>query len=195
MIVLVTGDWRKLAVRGVAALLFGVATVIWPQITLTALVLLFGAYVLVDGSLTVAAVITDAPETRAARGWLLVEGIVSIVVGVVTFAWPDITALALLYVIAFWAAMTGGLELATGARLRHQISTWWIMAAIGVLSIAFAALLVISPRSGALAITWLIGWYAIISGALIIGLANEVRMLESVTGRRGRARPVRKVPA
>jgi uncharacterized membrane protein HdeD (DUF308 family) len=195
MIILVIGDWRKLAVRGVAAVLFGLLTLIWPRLTLTALVLLFGAYVLVDGLFIIAAVLGDAAETRADRGWLLFEGIVSVLIGVVTFAWPHITALALLYLIALWAAATGGLEIATAVLLRRQIRNDWILAAIGVLSIAFALVLVISPGSGALAITWVIGAYALISGALILGLANEVRMVESASGHRGRARSVRKAPA
>jgi len=195
MIILVIGDWRKLAVRGVAAVLFGLLTLIWPRLTLTALVLLFGAYVLVEGLLTIAAVLGDGPGTRSDRGWLLLEGIVSVLIGVVTFAWPDITAVALLYLIAFWAAVTGGLEIATAVRLRRQVRNEWILAATGVLSIVLAALLVISPGSGALAITWLIGTYALISGALTLGLANELRMLESDVGRRERARSVRKAPA
>jgi uncharacterized membrane protein HdeD (DUF308 family) len=194
MVILVIGDWRKLALRGVAAVLFGLLTLIWPRLTLTALVLLFGAYVLVEGLFTIAAVLGDGRETRSDRGWLLLEGIVSVLIGVVTFAWPDITARVLLYLIAFWAAVTGGLEIGTAVRLRRQIRDEWILAATGVLSIVFAALLVISPGSGALAITWLIGAYALISGALILGLANELRMLESNFGRK-RARSVRKAPA
>ena len=195
MIILVIGDWRKLAVRGVAAVLFGLLTLIWPRLTLTALVLLFGVYVLVDGLFIIAAVLSDAAETRPDRGWLLLEGIVSVLIGAVTFAWPHITALALLYLIALWAAATGGLEIATAVLLRRQIRNEWILAAIGVLSIAFALVLVISPGSGALAITWVIGAYALISGALILGLANELRMVESASGHRGRAQSVRKAPA
>ncbi|HEY4408330.1 MAG TPA: HdeD family acid-resistance protein [Acidimicrobiia bacterium] len=187
MVILVIGDWRKLAVRGAAAVLFGLLTLIWPRLTLTALVLLFGAYVLVDGLFIVAAVIADTPDTRRERPWLLLEGLASIVIGVVTFIWPHITALALLYLIAFWAAVTGWLELATAARLRHQVRNGWLLAVVGLLSLAFAVVLIVNPGAGALATTWLVGWYALISGALLLGLANELRMVESATGRRGRA--------
>ena len=195
MVILVIGDWRKLAVRGVAAVLFGVATLVWPRLSLTALVLLFGAYVLVDGAFTLAAVLTGAPETRAERGWLAIEGIVSVLIGMITLIWPDITALALLYLIAFWAAVTGVLEIATAVRLRRQIRNEWLLSALGVLSIVFAAVLLISPVSGALAITWLIGWYALFSGALVLRLAYELRKIESAPGRAGPARSVREASA
>jgi uncharacterized membrane protein HdeD (DUF308 family) len=195
MVILVFGDWRKVALRGVAAVLFGAATLIWPRLTLTALVLLFGAYVLVDGVFTLAAILTDGPETRAERGWLALEGIVSVLIGMITLIWPDITALALLYLIAFWAAATGVLEIATAVRLRRQIRNEWLLSALGLLSIVFAAVLLISPASGALAITWLIGWYALFSGALVLGLAYELRKIQSASGRAGRARSVREASA
>ena len=195
MVILVIGDWRKLAVRGVAALLFGLLTLAWPRLSLTALVLLFGAYVLVDGLFTVAAVLADAPETRRERVWLLLEGIASIAFGVVTLIWPDITALALLYLIAFWALVTGGLEIASAIRLRRQIRNEWLLAALGALSVVFAALLLIDPGAGAIAVTWIIGWYAVISGALVLALALELRRLEAASGRPGRARSTQEVPA
>ena len=195
MIILAIGDWRKLAVRGVAATLFGLLTLIWPGLTLTVLILLFGAYVLVEGLFTIAAALGDGPEARSDRGWLLLEGVVSVVSGVVTFAWPDITALALLYLIAFWAAVTGGLEIATAVRLGRQIRNEWILAAVGVLSITFAAVLVTNPAGGAIAVTWLIAWYALVSGALVLGLAREIRKLEATSGRPSRAGSTGKVPA
>lgn len=195
MIVLVLGDWRKVAVRGAAAVIFGLLTLLWPRLTLTALVLLFGAYALVDGLFTVAAVLADEPETRGERGWLMFEGLASVAIGVVTFLWPHITALALLYLIAFWAFVTGWLELATAARLRRQVRSGWLLIAVGVLSIAFAVVLVVNPGAGALATTWLIGWYALFTGALLLGLANELRMVESASGRRGRVRSTRQASA
>jgi len=189
VIVLLIGDWRKLAVRGAAAVLFGLLTLVWPRITLTALVLLFGAYVLVDGAMILAATLRREPGTRGDRGWLILEGMVSIAIGLVTFVWPDITTLALLYLIAAWAALTGALEIATAVRLRRALLHEWLLSVTGVLSLVFAALLVISPRAGALAITWLIGWYAVISGGLVLALAYQLRVLQSSLERRGSNRP------
>src|SRR3954471_17509667 len=104
-------DWRGIAFRGAAAVCFGVLTLIWPNITLWVLVILFGAYALVDGVFTIAAVIAKAPGTAAHRGFLVFEGLLGIAAGIVTFAWPGITALALLYVIAIWAIVTGVIEI------------------------------------------------------------------------------------
>jgi uncharacterized membrane protein HdeD (DUF308 family) len=112
--------------------------------------------------------------------------VVSIIAGVVTFAWPGLTALALLYLIALWAAATGVLELAIAIRLRRTLPNEWLLVAAGVLSLLFAALLVISPGAGALAITWLIGWYALVVGALLLSLAYRLHKLETLPRRHAR---------
>jgi uncharacterized membrane protein HdeD (DUF308 family) len=184
--VLFIGGWRDLAVRGVAAVAFGLLTLLWPSLTLTALVLLFGAYVLVSGAIILYAALRGDPVARSDRGWLILEGVVSIIAGVVTFAWPGITALALLYLIAIWAAVTGVLELAIAIRLRRTLPNEWLLVAAGVLSLLFAALLVISPGAGALAITWLIGWYALVVGALLLSLAYRLHKLETLPRRHAR---------
>lgn len=186
MIVLFIGGWRDLAVRGLAAVAFALLTLFWPSLTLTALVLLFGAYVLVTGAIILYAALRGDPATRSDRGWLILEGVVSIIAGIVTFAWPGITALALLYLIALWAAVTGVLELAIAIRLRRTLPNEWLLAAAGVLSLLFAALLVISPGAGALAITWLIGWYALVIGVLLLTLAYRLHKLETLPERHGR---------
>ncbi|HEV7861469.1 MAG TPA: HdeD family acid-resistance protein [Acidimicrobiia bacterium] len=191
--VFLIGDWRNLAVRGVAAVMFGLLTLLWPGLTLTALVLLFGAFVLLNGVAILTATLRGEPETRGERGWLILEGVVSVVAGLLTFAWPHITALVLLYLIAVWAAGTGALELAIAVRLRQTLQHEWLLAAAGVLSLLFAALLVISPGAGALAITWLIGWYSLVAGALVLALAVRVRKLE--TSRQRQSRPARQATA
>jgi uncharacterized membrane protein HdeD (DUF308 family) len=190
MLVLWIGDWRAIALRGLAALAFGILTLVWPDLTLWALVLLFGAFVLVDGVLTLAAVIRNEPATRESRGWLIFEGIASIAAGVITFVWPDITALALLFVIAAWAFVLGVLRLALAIRMRRDIHDWWLPALSGALSIAFAVLLVITPGAGALVITWLIGWFAVFIGVLLLVLAFRVRKVQhDVDGRVPNTRP------
>ncbi len=178
MIVTLIGNWRSLAMRGAAALLFGVLALLWPGLTVWALVLLFGAYVLVDGITIMGAVITGRPETRGRRGVLVFEGVVSIAVGILTFFWPGITALALLWVIAAWAFLTGVLEIVAAVRLRRVLEREWILGLIGVLSALFAVVLVVNPGAGALGITWAIGWYALLSGALYLALAWRVRKLQ-----------------
>jgi uncharacterized membrane protein HdeD (DUF308 family) len=189
VIVLFIGDWRKLAGRGVAAVLFGLLTLVWPSITLTALVLLFGAYALIDGAMILAATLRGEPEARGERGWLIVEGVSGIAAGLATFVWPHITALVLLYLIAAWAVVTGVLELATAVRLRRTLRQEWLLVLAGVTSVLFGTLLVIFPGSGALAITWLIGWYALVTGSLELALAYRLHKLESsLEPRAGQAR-------
>ena len=177
MLILWTGDWRAVALRGVAALVFGIFTLVWPHLTLWALVVLFGAFVLVDGVFTLAAVITGAPPTRGRRPWLIFEGVVSIAAGVITFVWPGITALALLFLIAAWALLLGAFRLAAAIQMRHEIDDWWLPALTGAWSIAFAVFLLITPGAGALVITWLIGWFAVFIGVLLLMLAFRIRKL------------------
>lgn len=182
------GSWKSLALRGAAAVLFGLLTLIWPGPTLWALVLLWGAYVLVDGISILGDVRTHAPGTDDRRGWLIFHGVTGIVAGVLTFIWPDITALALLFLIAAWAFVTGALEIIAAVRLRRVLPNEWLLAVLGVLSIAFAIGLVVTPGAGALVITWFIGWFALLAGAVRLGLAWRVRKLETelggATGRR-----------
>jgi uncharacterized membrane protein HdeD (DUF308 family) len=180
-------DWRAIALRSAAAILFGVAALVWPGITLTALVLLFGAFVLIDGIMNVYGAIRHDPADKRRRWLVALEGVAGIAVGVLTWVWPGITALALLWVIAAWAFVTGILEVAAAVKLRHEIRHEWLLGVLGLLSIAFAVALVVAPVAGALAITWLIGWYAIFSGVILGNLAWQARKLTAHAGGRGAA--------
>ncbi|MAU10938.1 MAG: hypothetical protein CL607_14035 [Anaerolineaceae bacterium] len=166
--------WWLLVVRGVFAVLFGGLTILMPEITLYVLVLMFGVYVIVDGGFSIYAALTGRQKNQ--RWWLgLLEGIVGIVVGLLTFIWPGMTGLILLYLIAFWAIMTGVLEIVAAFHLRKEISTEWLLGLSGVLSLVFGILLIFAPGSGALALAWLIGFYAIMFGFTMIGLGLRLR--------------------
>jgi uncharacterized membrane protein HdeD (DUF308 family) len=160
--------WARgaLVVRGIAALAFGLLTLSLPGITLDVLVILWGAYVLADGLSLLASALSGA--TREHRPLLVLRGAAGVAAGVLTFVWPGITALVLLYVIVAWAAAIGVLELSGVARHRHAIRHAWLVALNGLLLIAVAVALVTAPVAGALAITWLIGWCAVSLGVLIL---------------------------
>jgi uncharacterized membrane protein HdeD (DUF308 family) len=178
MIVVVAGDWRSHALRGAIAVLFGFTALAWPGLTLTALVVLFGAFALVEGIFTLSGVVSG--ELRSQAQWLLVaHGVGGIITGLVTFFWPGITALALLYLIAFWAIFTGLLELGDAFRLRTVLENEWLLGLAGVLRVAFGVLLVATPGSGALAITWLIGWFALLFGGMQLVLAWRLHQLQN----------------
>ena len=166
--------WWLLVIRGLIAVLFGLAAIVWPGLTLLVLVILFGAYALVDG---VIAVIVSLQERSVFRRWwvLLVEGLVGIVIGVVTFFWPAITALVLLYLVATWAIVTGIFELAAAFSGRVPVATEWTLALAGILSVLLGVLLAALPRAGLLSLVWLIGAYAIVFGVLLIIRAFQFR--------------------
>jgi uncharacterized membrane protein HdeD (DUF308 family) len=163
--------WWVLALRGLVAVLFGLLTFLVPGITLVTLVLFFGVYALVDGIFNVVGFFRLASHHWA----LLIEGVIGIVAGVLTFAWPAITAIALLYVIAFWAIFTGIFELIAGIRLRKTISNEWLLLLMGVLSLLFGVLILFAPAVGALAIVLWIGAYALIFGIFLLALAFRLR--------------------
>src|SRR4051812_32809674 len=122
MLEILSRYWWAVVLRGVAGVLFGLLALIWPQITLWALVVLFGAYALVDGVITlVTAFGGNRERAGSSRGWLIVEGIAGIVIGILTFVWPGVTALALLWLIAAWALVTGVLEIIAAVRLRREL--------------------------------------------------------------------------
>ncbi len=164
-----TRHWWALALRGLFALLFGLAALFWPAITLIVLVWLFGAYALVDGIFAVVAGVSMAGHHRQ-WGWLLVEGIIGILAGLVAFLLPGITALALLYLIAAWAIVTGGFEIVAA----FQREEWWLGLS-GLLSVLFGLLLILFPGAGALSVVLIIGVYALIFGVLILVHAFQVR--------------------
>lgn len=164
-------NWWALALRGLIAVLFGLATFFLPGITLVTLVLLFGAYSLVDGVFNIVAFFRVASHQWA----LLIEGVIGIIAGLITFAWPAITAIALLYLIAFWAMLTGILEIVAGVRLRKALANEWLLVLMGVLSFAFGLLILLAPGAGALAIVLWIGAYALVFGIFLLALAFRLR--------------------
>ncbi len=171
-----TRNWWMFALRGLIAVIFGILALIWPGQTLLALVLLFGAYALVDGIFAVVAGI--AFHRYFERWWaVLLEGLAGIIFGVLTFLWPNITALVFLYLIAAWALVTGVLEIVAAIQLRRVITGEWRLVLSGILSILLGVALFVFPGAGAVSLVWLIGIYAIVFGISLIALAFRLRSL------------------
>jgi len=165
-------NWWTLVLRGVAAVIFGILAYVWPGITFTVLVLFFGAYALWDGVFALIA----AFRTQAERRWpLVLEGLVGIAAGVLTFIWPGAATLALLLIIGAWAFVTGIFEIVAAIRLREEIEGEWLLLISGLLSVLFGIALAIWPAAGLVAVTWLIGAYSIIFGILLIVLGFRLR--------------------
>ena len=180
-----TNRWWVFLLRGLAAIAFGLLAVIWPDITLQALLILFGLFVLIDGGLSLAAGIVSIGHNQ--RWWaMLLSGLLGIVMGVLTFIWPNITAIVLLYFIAAWAVVIGIMDIIIAIQIRHEIKGEWMMILDGVFSIIFGVLLFIFPAPSALAVAWLIGLFAIAVGIIFIILALRLRKLgreiEKLTG-------------
>ncbi len=171
--------WWVPVIRGICGIVFGIIAFGYPGSALTTLVLLFGAWVLVDGVFR----IVGATAGRASDpdwGFHLITGILGIVIGVLTFRSPGITALALIIYIAAWALMVGAVEIALAIKLRREMKGEWYLILMGLASIIFAALLLWNPGPGALALLWLIAAYAIVFGVLAIIFGFRLRSLRTL---------------
>ncbi len=171
-----SSNWWALALRGVAGLIFGLLAFAVPGVTMSVLVWWFGAYALVDGIFALIAAFRG-PEGNRRWGALLFEGIAGIVAGIFAFGWTVMTAAVLMYLIAFWAIITGVFEIGAAIRLRRAISGEWALMLMGVLSIVFGILILFAPLMGALVVTLWIGAYALVFGILMLILAFRVRRL------------------
>jgi uncharacterized membrane protein HdeD (DUF308 family) len=180
-----TGHWWALALRGTLAILFGLAALLRPGIALGALILLIGAYFLVDGVFAIVGVFRGT-RSGTPRWLLLLEGVVSILAGLIAFVNPGITAIALLYLVAAWAVITGIAEIVTAIRLRQEIQGEWALIVGGILSVLFGVILAVLPGVGILSLIWLIGIYAVVFGVLMLIAGFRVRAHENQRDERPR---------
>jgi uncharacterized membrane protein HdeD (DUF308 family) len=167
-------NWWMLLLRGVFAILFGIIAWLTPGIALASLVLLFGVYVLIDGVAT----IISAFNSRATNpNWwvVLLEGIVGVIAGVITFLYPGVTTIALLYIIAIWMIITGVMQIIAAVHLRKEITGEFWLGLAGLLSILVGGYLILNPGPGILALLWVIAVYSIVFGIMLIMLAFRVR--------------------
>jgi uncharacterized membrane protein HdeD (DUF308 family) len=172
--------WWMVALRGLLLLLFGLAAIAWPGATLTVLVLWIGAGFLVNGALVLGAAIVG--RDVQGRGWMLVDGLLGIGAGILTFLYPGITGLVLLWLVAGWAILSGALQIAAAVQFRKVISGEWMLGLAGALGIVFGVLLIARPGVGLLTLALLIGWFALFYGVLLIALGFRLRGLADRLG-------------
>jgi uncharacterized membrane protein HdeD (DUF308 family) len=168
-----------LLLRGILAIIFGLVALFAPGIALLALIIVFGAYAILNGIL---AVVVAIQERRVLPywGWLLAEGIVGIVLGIIAFVWPVKTALILLFIVAAWAIVTGVLEVVAAITVRS-----WLIGLAGILSVAFGILLFANPGAGLLSVLWVLGIYAIVFGIILIAHAFQLHLRSASPNRVG----------
>jgi uncharacterized membrane protein HdeD (DUF308 family) len=186
---LIARAWKTLALRGVVAIAFGIVAVAWPDMGLTTLLALVGAFALVAG-LTALYAAYRAPVNRARRTWLALDGVLAIAFAVLVLVWPDLSARGLLFAIAAWAVATGIVEFGLGAAVlpvtgpRSLLLMFW-----GVVSAAFGAIMFARPGAGALALLALVAAFAIVTGVTQVAYAVELRRLAGELERRLSPRP------
>lgn len=171
-------NWGFILLRGVLAIIFGLLTFLWPGLTLLTLVFLYGAFALVDGVFALTAAVTKGSPMP--RWWLAVVGLLGIGAGLVTLFYPGITGIALLYLIAGWAVVSGVMQIAGAISMRKEIDDEWLLIASGVLSVVFGVLIAIYPGAGALGLALAIGSFAIVFGVLLIAFALRLREMAKV---------------
>jgi uncharacterized membrane protein HdeD (DUF308 family) len=171
-----SNTWWVILLRGIVGVIFGVVAFVSPGASLLALVFVWGAYALVDGAFALYMTFLAARQER--RWWpYLLEGLAGIGAGVIAFVVPGLTALALLYLIAAWAIITGIVEIVAAIDLRKQIQNEWLLGLAGALSIIFGLVVAFEPDAGALAVVWTVGAYALLFGITLVVLAFRVRGL------------------
>jgi uncharacterized membrane protein HdeD (DUF308 family) len=164
-----------LIVRGIVGVVFGVIAFLWPGITIAALVVIFGAYAIIDG---ITNLMLGFSRTGAHGRWAhVLQGVVGIAAGVLTFMWPAITALVLVLLIGAWAIVTGIFEIAAAIRLRRVITGEWMLVLSGIVSILFGVMVFAFPLAGAVGISWVLGVYAMTAGIILISLGVRLRRL------------------
>ena len=182
--------WWVVGLRGIFGIAFGLICLLVPAAAILSLVLLFSAYMLVDG---VFGIYSGIKAARSGDRWglLILEGIVDIAAGVIAFIWPAITAVVFVLIIAIWAFISGALMLVAAFRLNIDHGRWWLVLG-GVASIIFGVVLIIAPVVGAVVLTWWLGAYALVFGVLLIVLAFQLRSKHQEHARKAPAAAAKK---
>jgi uncharacterized membrane protein HdeD (DUF308 family) len=167
--------WRLLALRGVLAIVFAFVLLVWPDIGLTAMVTVVGAFAIASGFVSGVAAYALPGAAAQHRIWLALNSLVGLVVGTATLVWPDLSATALLYAIAIWAIATGVIEFVTAFALPLSGTRTVLLAVSGIVLAAFGVVMFVEPGDGAIALLALVSAFALVRGTFDIALAVELR--------------------
>lgn len=166
--------WWIFLLRGVFALVLGILALIWPGVTFTTMIIFLGAYLFIDGLFAIVGAV-GARKTSDNWGLFLLSGLLGVLLGILTLVNPFVTGAALIYLVAFWALLAGLLEIILSIRLRKVITGegWYILG--GLLTVVFGILLIANPVAGAITLTWIFGFYAIVIGIMLLSLAFRLK--------------------
>ena len=187
MIRVISKYWWVFTLRGLIAIAFGLAALLWPALTLGVMVLLFGLFALFEGGLTI---VTSFGKGDEKGGWtLLSEGVAGLLVGVIvllgsslgSILWPRVAAVMVVFYIAGWAILAGLFKIITAIRIRREMKGEWMLGLNGLISILVGLILILRPGAGVLAVAWLIGIYAIFVGILLFLLGLEIQKIARVS--------------
>ena len=167
-------NWWVALLRGIAAILFGLMALIWPGLTVYALLIVFGAYAVFDGVMAIIVGFQRKSDDDSWWSWAL-DGFLSIVIGLMALFWPEATALALIIWMAVWAVVVGVFRIIAAFRLRAEIEGEWALGLSGLLMVIWGVLMALIPAAGLLSIAWLIGIFALLIGIVMIVLAFRLR--------------------
>ena len=167
-------------VRGIAGIVFGAIALFVPGIALASLVMIFAAYLLLDGIFAVTAA-ARAARVRAPWGWLALEGVVTVLAGGFALLMPGATVVALMVLLALWACLSGVLLVIAALTARRQTQGRWWMALAGIVSIVWGGLLFGWPGAGAIALVLWLGAYALVFGIVLLVTGARMRSASRTT--------------
>ena len=174
-------NWWLFTLRGVLGIIFGIIALIFPGPTILSLVILFSAYMLVDGVFAIVSAVRAIRRKEDRWGLLIFEGLLNIAVGIAAFLWPGLTVVAFVWLIAAWAIVSGGLMTAAGFQLNLDHGRWWLILG-GLVSLAYGMLLIITPLIGAIVLTWWLGAYALVFGVALVVFSFKLRTRQHELG-------------
>src|SRR4029453_1194345 len=177
--------WWAVGLRGILGIIFGLICLLTPGIAVGAFVIVFAAYMFVDG---VFAIISGIRAARSGENWglLILEGVFDLATGAIAVLWPAITLVVLIWIVAIWAIVSGALMLAAAFSLNLDYGRWWL-ALGGIASTVFGILLVIEPLIGAVVLTLWIGAYALVFGGFLLVPAFQLHSLKKTGEGKARA--------